>query len=606
MTYYFTQTKKLIEMSVAASLRAALESRATADAPWCAPAVAGVSGTDAHLCHLERSISASIQSVSVAAEVARSQLRSTRTALLFAVNSRCDELEERITTAEALKIAAPERELCAVDSVLEKLRAERAAATDAVASLGDTEFVAQHAELTARLDSADALLLALTCTVIEPRHVGLLVNEPALLASIAAFGRVLAPCAITASDLVFDGVPRWPFARPGDTLQLRLTPTRAKRTSQTAEELEISLGAVATATHVDASLQARDVLPEPLPANVCVDASRGCVTFSIAIPSTAPVGSSVCISSVVVSGQKVGDVALRILLQRGSQAPLSLRWKDEHDVPLSLCISPTGLIFAPVPGCSGLLVFNSNGAPLAGLPAKELGLSTTLRYAAFADCPSPVLLLADENGASSQLIALDPTAGIVRWATAPGLLQDCCGLAALPDSGIAVCVSFDDERLFAHRLSDGERVGSLAVPGLGYSLASDPATGAVFGTVQRREDGSRYAVTQFSWAPSSSLNFRVDRRVSAAGEGSHVRILTVVPPAPGKRVAHLVVGTGDKPKLRVIALPGLALVYTHILEGMRVTGLAADPLGGALAVCDRLCGTVHVLAWPLPGMPVLE
>jgi len=36
----------------------------------------------------------------------------------------------------------------------------------------------------------------------------------------------------------------------------------------------------------------------------------------------------------------------------------------------------------------------------------------------------------------------------------------------------------------------------------------------------------------------------------------------------------------------VLSLPGLALVHTHRLEGMQVWGLAADPCGTALAVCD--------------------
>jgi len=35
-------------------------------------------------------------------------------------------------------------------------------------------------------------------------------------------------------------------------------------------------------------------------------------------------------------------------------------------------------------------------------------------------------------------------------------------------------------------------------------------------------------------------------------------------------------------------------------------GLAADPWGAALAVCDGASQSTHVLAWPLPGMPQLE
>ena len=78
-----------------------------------------------------------------------------------------------------------------------------------------------------------------------------------------------------------------------------------------------------------------------------------------------------------------------------------------------------------------------------------------------------------------------------------------------------------------------------------------------------------------------------------------------MPPARGKSVSHLVVGTADSPELLVLSLPGLALVHTHRLDGVRMMGLAADPWGGALAVCDDASKTLHVLAWPLPGMPPL-
>ena len=87
---------------------------------------------------------------------------------------------------------------------------------------------------------------------------------------------------------------------------------------------------------------------------------------------------------------------------------------------------------------------------------------------------------------------------------------------------------------------------------------------------------------------------------------SESRPLTVIPPAPCKAVSYLVVGTGESSELLVLSLPSLALVHTHRLEGMKVLGLAADPWGGALAVCDAASQFLHVLTWPLPGMPPLQ
>ena len=57
-----------------------------------------------------------------------------------------------------------------------------------------------------------------------------------------------------------------------------------------------------------------------------------------------------------------------------------------------------------------------------------------------------------------------------------------------------------------------------------------------------------------------------------------------MPPARCKRDSYLVVGTAYRSELLIMSLAGLALIYTHVVEGMQVGGLAADPLGGALAV----------------------
>lgn len=95
-----------------------------------------------------------------------------RAVLHSTVDTRCDELEVRINEAESTKIAALERELCSVDAVLEKLRAERGVAAEAATSLNDAELIAKNAELLARLDAAEAQLLAIPTSVVELPHVG--------------------------------------------------------------------------------------------------------------------------------------------------------------------------------------------------------------------------------------------------------------------------------------------------------------------------------------------------------------------------------------------------------------------------------------------------
>jgi len=168
-----------------------------------------------------------------------------------AIDARCDDLEAGLSAAESAKIVALERELVAVDAALERWRSETRVVQDAVASLSDAELMAQHADLVSRLDGLEAQLRALPTAPVEPPHVGLTMDTPALLASIAGFGRVVAPLGITAADVTLEGVPS--HVRPGQTLQLRLA-LGARHAEQSTEELEVSLGALAAASRCEVAL----------------------------------------------------------------------------------------------------------------------------------------------------------------------------------------------------------------------------------------------------------------------------------------------------------------------------------------------------------------
>jgi len=207
----------------------------------------GVLGTDAFLCQLGRSIAAALRTVPDTAEASRTHLRAMRATLHAAIDARCDELEAGLSRAESAKIAALERELVAVDAALERWRSETRVVQDAVATLSDEELVPRHAELIARLEGLEAQLRALPTAPVEPPHVGLTMDASALLASIAGFGRIVAPLGISAADVTLEGVPS--HVRPGQTLQLRLA-LGARHAEQSTEELEVSLGALAAAVLV--------------------------------------------------------------------------------------------------------------------------------------------------------------------------------------------------------------------------------------------------------------------------------------------------------------------------------------------------------------------
>ena len=135
---------------------------------------------------------------------------------------------------------------------------------------------------------------------------GFVIDETALLVGASVFGRVVAPQAITAADLTLGGEPS--YAYPGCTLLLRLVILEALFSTQSVEELEVSLGAAAAATHVEVTLEAEGAVPLPLKANVRADIHGHCVNISITIPLSAPVGSSVFFGPLTVSGQLVAGL----------------------------------------------------------------------------------------------------------------------------------------------------------------------------------------------------------------------------------------------------------------------------------------------------------
>ena len=553
----------------------------------------------AFLVHLGRSISDGLKSVADSAEAARAQLRETRFSLHAAVDDRCDELAIKIESTEASKVASLERELVTVDAALERWRAESGAVREAVSTLSDAQLDAQFATLSACRGEMEAQLQALPTAVVEPPFVGLLADSPALLSSIACFGRVISPLPVTANDLSLEGVPS--NVRPGDTLCLRLS-LGARHAAQSTEELEVSLGRLVEATQVETTLEGPGIAPQQLQAILVHDPGQRCLRISLGIPAMSSRDSHVSMVPIRIAGQPVPRPPIMIEVRQGVMVPLTLRCTLAK-FGTTPCISPEGRVFCPPGKGDEVLVFDADGTPLLSFPVTNLGLSAETRLTAYVSGSIPSLLVADTNGRPSLLVAVDPDTHAVRWTSVAGSLVRGVGyvsIAALPSLGaVVVC---NESCLFAHRVSDGSRVGGLKAPGLSWFLAADTATGTVYGSIC--DNAVNATVNAWSCASDgATVNITSIGPVAAAGTRSVPRPLAVVPPAPGKGVSHLVVGIVGKPELLVLSLPDLVLVHTHMLEGMRVTGLAADPWGGALAVCDAASKSLYVLAWPLPGMP---
>ena len=313
---------------------------------------------------LGRSIAASLQALTESAETARAQLCETRAALHAAIDARCDELGANIKSSESRKVASLERELVA----------ESAAVREAVVSLSDADLGAQHANLSSRLDDAEAQLQRLPTAVIEPPlvPVGLLADAPALLSSIAGFGRVLAPLAITAADLRLEGVPS--RVNPVDTLRLRLS-LGARHAAQSAEELEVSLGTLAEMTLVDSTQSCPWVEPQSLEATLESDAAQRCLHISLDVPLAASDDASVNISAVSVAGQAMSGLPRCVPVHRGIMPPLELSCASAMRSHMNPCMSPEWHIYCPPGGGPEVLVFDGDGSLLPGLAVASIGLS---------------------------------------------------------------------------------------------------------------------------------------------------------------------------------------------------------------------------------------
>ena len=209
----------------------------------------------------------------------------------------------------------------------------------------------------------------------------------------------------------------------------------------------------------------------------------------------------------------------------------------------------------------------------------------------------------ERAGSSSALHAVEVATQTVVWSHRLSGTQ-CFGLAVMSSFGVIFAIT-GGTHIEAIRVVDGSLICRFPSHSQQCFAATDSISGILF-------SGSRlspYCVTSWAWVPDGMGGrgeLVCQGPVEAAGTSNGYHPLAVMPPAVGKTTSYLVVGTLSKPELRVIALPSLMLVHTHVLEGMRVRRLAADPMGRALAIGSYSSDTIRVLAWPLRGMPPLE
>ena len=243
-----------------------------------------------------------------------------------------------------------------------------------------------------------------------------------------------------------------------------------------------------------------------------------------------------------------------------------------------------------IPAVGKVLVFAADGTEQTSL-ADDLGCGGTSHAASCG--PNGEWLAVVGDGLS----CIDMTSRSVRWTTRSA--SGAC-IAVLPRCGVIVTIG--GSSIYSFDAATGACLGTLA--GSGIYAAGDPDTD----TVYIGKGPAPCSVSAFHWGAhegGGAHAFSPLGVVEPAKALANCRPMTIVPPRTGCVTSYLVIGVIWTPKLLVLALPGLAVVHTHELVGVEVTGLGADPGGAALVVVDRASQGCHVLAWPLPGMPPL-
>ena len=166
--------------------------------------------------------------------------------------------------------------------------------------------------------------------------------------------------------------------------------------------------------------------------------------------------------------------------------------------------------------------------PCPCLPLTQaLGLSQQTLESAW-DPATGLVLLADEDGTGSRVIALDPATRSARWATPRGAFKSSCnGIATLPAQGLVFASAFFEDVVYVHRLSDGARVASFGVR-RPESLAADASSGTLYvATIVSGSyasfyaDTARFGVAAWRWAPAASgTEAAVATGNSAVGAGA--------------------------------------------------------------------------------------
>ena len=507
------------------------------------------------------------------------------------------DLTAQVTRAASIKTAALEREAVAIEAALEAAASIFVAARDAASSADASP--AALSEATAGLES---LLPALSSA--GPLELGTLCLTPTGGSLLGL--RLVAPRAFGADDVAFAPLPR--HTRADSYVRLTLSVVAPPAVTDGWGDEEWSSALAHLASHTSAIAQMRmgklPAFSEPssmLPVTTSVDlASRG-IVVSIEVPSLpdttdpgAVVAELVCLVRVCGRPPVNGTAgAIRLPRHRGGvSTPLVLPIRDSEDIMYPKpAVSSDGRIFVPVHPDT-VCVWSANGKPLADIPAHGVGGL----HCVAVDDEAGILYLG-----GNLVVALDlhnPSAP-PKWmssAAAPAGDLKYGGIVPIPFLGVVIVVNYGAETAWALRASDGAILHSIGDVVKAIHICADPLTATLFSFTSSRGFPLRYR-----YVPGRGFETIMNELPPFPFSGSNFHPASWMPATPGLP-ACLVVGTWGSSEVLILGLPDCELLQRLQLvldgeEAICVQGLACDPSGCALVVCDSR-SSVIALPWP--------
>jgi hypothetical protein len=325
------------------------------------------------------------------------------------------------------------------------------------------------------------------------------------------------------------------------------------------------------------------------------------VRASIGVPAHAVPGDAVYVTDLRVAGQVVSPSSAVVPVKRGMQAPLAFGDHINFNIATPAFVADGGLLVPQWSVAGKVLSFNVYGCPEPDITAVR-GTSDSL----FFDEASSTLIVGGglSNSEGDFLCAVDlsePGVERVRWMCTDGI-DRCYGSVVVNTPGhAAVVVAGSRNKLHVHNLADGTRLTSFDLAGEPSHMALDALRNTIYVSV-----GSGIGVLTYTWDVSSNTlrNNAESSVVPGDTASTPLRPLAILHPAGSSEssASYLIVAECATPNVLVLEIPSHQLVHQHSFTGMSIRGIAAEPSGEALALCDDESGQVHLVTWPLPGM----